>query len=107
MKELIFSYNWNNKLNNKYFTSIRMSELYMPGQEYKIVIKEKGFVLKTLGVAKIMMIKELYLHQINEFIAGLDTGYGVDECKKIIMRMYPDTDWKQKQIKLILFKYVG
>lgn len=105
MKEIIFTYNWNNKLNNKYITTLRLSEKYFVGDEYKIVLKTKG-LCKTIGTALIINIKKLFLHQLNEFIAGLVTGYSVEECKKIIMRMYPNTDWSKTQIKLILFKYV-
>jgi uncharacterized protein YqfB (UPF0267 family) len=38
---------------------------------------------------KIYSVKEIKMSAINEYIAGLDTGYGVEACKQIIMNMYP------------------
>ncbi|HRK00994.1 MAG TPA: hypothetical protein PL089_15395 [Ignavibacteria bacterium] len=102
MKTLEFTYNWNNKLDCKCFTSIRLSDRYRVGEEFKIILINKK-VPQVKGVARIIEIKEFYLHQLNTFIAALDTGYSVPECKKIIERMYKNTDFENKQLKLILF----
>lgn len=107
MKELRFSYNWNNKLNCKAFTTIRLSESYKPGEEYKIVLMPKGKNPEVKGVAKIIEIKKFFLDQINEFISQLDTGYSKYGCVDIIKRMYPSADWTKQKLSLILFKYNG
>lgn len=107
MKDLIFSYNWNNKLDCKCFTTIRLSDKYQIGDEYKIVLKKGVNDVECKGLAVIIDIKYFYLDQLNNFISHLDTGYSVQECKKIIVRMYADADWTKQKLSLILFKYVN
>jgi hypothetical protein len=57
---------------------------------------------KLVGIGIIKEIKRLYLHQINEFIAYVDTGYSKEECVNIIRRMYPNVDFKTTELALIL-----
>ncbi|MBK9333868.1 MAG: hypothetical protein IPM96_16035 [Ignavibacteria bacterium] len=104
MKEIVFTYNWNNKLDCKCFTSIRMSDTYRVGDEYKVFLRS-GKDLQVKGVAEIMDIKAFYLDQLSMFIAYLDTGYSVSECKNIIYRMYPNIELGSQKLRLILFKY--
>jgi hypothetical protein len=96
MNEIVFTYNWNKKLDCRCFTSIRLSDRYKVGDKYKIVLKpgrklSGDMVIK--GIAEILEIKQFYLVQLNTFIAYLDTGYSIAECRKIIERMYPNADW--------------
>lgn len=107
MKEIVFSYNWNNKLGCKAFTTIRLSESYKPGEEYKVILSVKGKTPEVQGVARIIEIKKFFLDQINEFISQLDTGYTKYECVNIIKRMYPNADWTKQKLSLILLKYNG
>lgn len=104
MEALKFSYNWNNKLDCKAFTSLRLSDRFQVGQEYKIELRGKGGHYESKGVAKIQEIRQFKLAQLNAFVAYLDTGYSLQECKDILMRMYK-VDWDSKLIKLILFVY--
>lgn len=84
-----FSYNWNNKLSCKAFTTLRLdSPKYEAGKVYDIYLEEKGKELNYLGRAKCVDKKTMYTTSINDFIAYLDTGYNADECRKIIARMY-------------------
>ena len=48
------------------------------------------------------------LHQINEYIARIDTGYSADECQNIIRTMYKNKriDWNTQDLALCLFVYV-
>ena len=90
--DLNFSYNWNQKLDNKAFTTIRRTE-YPKGQSIKIYLN-KVYLKSALIVA----VKPFKLHQLNEFMSYLDTGYSVDECKEIIRKMYQlrYPDWQDQ-----------
>lgn len=84
MKELKFSYNWNNKLDCKAFTTLRLSNRnkYKIGNQLKVICGNLEFVVEIIS------IKQMRLNQVNEFIAYIDTGYSLDEFKKLIIKMY-------------------
>lgn len=99
-----FSYNWNNKLDCKCFTTIRLtnSNKYRVGFEYEIQLKNQ-----RIKNARIVGIKVFTLDGINEFISRIDTGYSKEETIKIINRMYPDTvNNVNKSFMLILLETV-
>jgi hypothetical protein len=102
MRQVTFSYNWNNKLQNKSFTSLRLenNEKYVVGETYEIL--ENGIVIKR---ALLEGIRNIYLHDVNLFIARLDTGYNVEGCIKIIQTMYKNKniDWAKQKISFLLF----
>lgn len=101
MDKISFSFNWNNKLEAKAFTTIRLlqPDKYRTGETYQISLKRKD-----LFQAKIIEVKPFWLKDLNEFIAHLDTGYCKEECKNIIIKMYPNVNFLQKQLSLILLK---
>ena len=71
-KTIRFSYNWNNKLDNKAFTTIRLHNpnKYIVGNEYNVEINGK-----QKGVAFLQDKRTLGINQLNDFICYLDTGY--------------------------------
>lgn len=101
LPEINFSNNWNKKLDNTAFTTIRLENpnKYKIGQQYEIKLNHK-----KITVGKIIEIRKLMFKDINEFIAYLDTGYSSTECKKIIQKMYPSIDFTHKFLYLILIK---
>jgi len=80
-----FSYNWNNKLDNKAFTTIRLHnpKKYIIGNVYDIEIKEN-----PKGKATLHEIRTLKISQLNDFICYLDTGYNREQTIKMLQRMY-------------------
>lgn len=93
-----FSYNWNNKLDCKAFTTLRLAnERYVEGRRYAVRLKGE---LK--GDYRIEKIKTIFLNQINEYISYLDTGYSVADCKNVIKKMYPKIDVDIHPMFLIL-----
>lgn len=84
--EISFSYNWNKKLDNNSFTTIRLSNesKYQVNKHYNITLCG-NFLKKVIIVA----IKRITINQINEYIAQLDTGYSQVECQNVLYRMYP------------------
>lgn len=103
MSQLVFdfSYNWNNKLNNKYFTTLRLNDKFKVGETYPTHFKGK-----PRGIVTVVDKRHLFLADINDWIAYLDTGYSRAECQKILQTMYKSkgVNWSQKQLVLYLLK---
>jgi len=101
--EINFNYNWNNKLAGKFFTTLRLKDetRFHIGETYAIMLKGKH-----VFDADIADIRHFYLKDINNFVAGLDTGYDAVECRKIITTMYKKSNinWDTRLLSLILFK---
>jgi len=96
METLKFSYNWNNKLECKAFTTIRKSWRYQVGDIVKVELHNKGNLYPELAFeAEIIDRRPLRLEHINDWIAQLDTGYSADECRQILQRMYKNDDWSK------------
>jgi hypothetical protein len=99
---LCFSYNWNNKLDCKFFTTIRLQN-----PKY-ILFKKVSILLKDVHVknAEIRYIKRFKLDDLTAFVAGLDTGYSTSECEGILKKMYPDAFWSTQILYLILLETI-
>ncbi len=87
MKDIDFSYNWNNKLENNCYSTIRIhnEKKYVAEKLYNIYLKNE-----FLHVAKILKIKTFALHDLSDIMAYLDTGYDKEETIKIINKMYKE-----------------
>lgn len=90
MENLTFSYNWNNKLDCKAFTTMRLHnpKKYFVGATFQVWLQEGAGPAKALGIVEVKDIRTLDAEQINEFIARLDTGYSRAEALQILQRMY-------------------
>lgn len=98
MEELKFSYNWNGKIDNIAFTTLRLnSRKYEVGKRFAVTLKGQ-----PKGVVRIEAIKPMFLAQINAYIAYLDTGYSTAHCQDIIRKMYPNVDFSKTMLALIL-----
>lgn len=97
-----FSYNWNNKLENKAFTTIR---IHNP----KKYISGKLFDIELNGISKgTALLKEkrtINPGQLNDFICYLDTGYNSRETLQILERMYPNMNIHNTLFDLCLLVY--
>lgn len=63
-KQLKFSYNWNNKLDCNYFTTLRLSE-FTVGELYEVAAPKKEMFL-----AEVLAVKYIFIEHINDYIAG-------------------------------------
>lgn len=99
MEKINFSYNWNNKLDCKYFTTLRLTKKYNINDKIEISLKNK-----TICKGTIIDKKAFGYNKINNFIAGIDTGYSVQETKDILKRMYKNVDLESKLFYLYLIK---
>lgn len=100
---LKFSQNWNNKLSCPYFTTMRLKDdnRFHIGETYDIVLKDQ-----LLCHADIVDITHFFLKDINNFVAGLDTGYPAKQCQVMIATMYKNynIDWDKRMLSLLLLK---
>lgn len=99
MGTIVFSHNWNNKLGCDCFTTIRLHnpQKYKVKQVYHILLNDN-----LIKEAIILDIKTISFSQINNFIAYLDTGLSVEECKGLLKRMY----YKIKDIENQKFDFI-
>ncbi|MFR9165016.1 MAG: ASCH domain-containing protein [Dysgonomonas sp.] len=105
MDKLDFSYNWNNKLRCRCFTTLRLrnDEKYYKGARFEVSMS--GY---PKGKAKVVDIKIIKLNQINEWIARLDTGYSARETKDILKKMYknkPYINWDTQELSYALLAW--
>lgn len=100
-EEIKFSYNWNNKLHCTYFTTLRLrnDRKYQKGRDYRITLKGA-----TIGEATIQEIRHLKLHQLNDYITGIDMGYDSSTGVEIIKKMYATAKWETQELTFILLK---
>lgn len=102
-----FSHNWNKKLDATAFTTIRLrnDNKYKIGAEFYINLKHERRNINK-GVARCVDVKHFKLAQLNNFIAYLDTGYNVSECRRMFEIMYknvqPPINWDEQELSLIL-----
>jgi len=104
METINFSTNWNNKLTNKAFTTIRLHNprKYYIGGEYQITLKNK-----PLGVATIKQIHTIKVNQLTMCMCYMDTGYSVPETINIIKKMYPNLDLNNALFDFCLLVFKG
>jgi hypothetical protein len=105
MKRISFSRNWNKKLNCSAFSTIRLhSDLkYRTGARY--IIEHAG---KIYGIARIIDRRSILISQINNAVAYMDTGYGIERTKEIIRTIYSDKNinWETQLLDYIILAYV-
>lgn len=104
METIKFSYNWNNKLTNKAFTTLRLHNKgkYKQGENYEIELQGKA-----LGVATVVDIRVIKVSQLNDFVTYLDTGYNKEKTKELLKTMYKarDIDWETQELDFVLLVF--
>lgn len=100
MRTINFTTNWNNKLDNKVFTTIRKSFIpIQPGSAVEISLKGKLYCWAT--------VKECILckfSDINPLILWLDTGYTPEESRTLFKNFGIDTDNPNAECMLLIFE---
>lgn len=93
-----FTYNWNNKLSCKVFSTLRLQNWIEEGKKYSIFLKDV-YQFDAECVRKTYYL----LNELPEELCWLDTGYNGTETKKILKKMYPNADWTREMLILHLF----
>ncbi|RME95484.1 MAG: hypothetical protein D6772_13105 [Bacteroidetes bacterium] len=106
LQNLSFSYNWNNKLYCKSWTTLRLynSKKYAVGANFEVYFKPKGKERQYLGTAELVTVRKTRLSSLNEFVARLDTGYNLEKTVEIFRRMYPNQE--DPELSFCLFRWV-
>jgi hypothetical protein len=109
MEQLKFTTNWNKKLYNNFFTTLRtdLPTRFPKGKEFQILLREKEGVYQNLGIAEVVDHKSVKLNSLNDWILGLDTGYIGDEGKAIFRSMYKVPPHEDLRLSFVLLKYTS
>jgi len=103
MLAINFNRNWNGKLRNQCFTTIRLHNVskYRIGEKYEIRLNEK-----PIGTATAKAIKTLSLNQLDDFTTCLDTGLDRNKTVEMIKGMYKNKvwNWETQKLDLILLE---
>lgn len=92
MENLIFSSNFNNKLNCKAFTTIRMynKKIHWAGNVLNVVYN--GIVIKQVTIWDVKILK---LDKLNDWICFLDTGYNKIETTEMLYNMWKNYNFTE------------
>lgn len=81
---LKFSYNWNNKLNCNFFTTIRKDNpLFQSNEVFNIIVNDN-----TVFTAKILHVFHCTVASLTECQCLHDTGYSKAETRAILSKMH-------------------
>lgn len=88
-----FTFNWNNKLFCKYFTSIRpyFKDRFNQGEIVKVIYsyRSKNFVI---GQCKIVYSANVLFNEIPEILWIIETGYSEETSIKIFKQIYANSN---------------
>lgn len=104
-RSLNFSFNWNNKLQNSCYTTVRIwnENKYVVGERYDVFLEgKKNQIPKKLHQALLLDVKKYKFEQFSEYVARIDTGYNLAEFKEVVKKMYPQAE--SKMFGLYLFE---
>jgi len=102
MDQINFSHNWNNKLDCKYFTSIRRSSRYKVGERYEVSLKGR-----PIKVVRCLAQKMVTMESITPEECWIDTGYSKTETIDILMKMHTDVITTATTFYLMHFETIG
>lgn len=102
--ELHFTYNWNNKLDGDYYTTIR---LHNPKRYYSGAILDIHLNNVLLHSASIVDVRVLLPKQFNHFITGIDGGMDVPAFITLLRRFYgKDKAGNEQDIYTLKFDFI-
>lgn len=103
MEKLEFSTNWNNKLDCKCFTTIRIfnSSKHWVGNKFEVFLQKK-YKIKV----EVLSVGVIKINSLTDYICYLDTGYSRVETIEILKKMYPQIDFSKKHLTILLLKKI-
>jgi hypothetical protein len=105
MEKLIFSTNWNNKLECNFYTTIR---IYNPRKHFVNNQFDIYLQRKYRGKAVVIGVVKTYLHKLNDYVCYLDTGYNKLETIELMKKIYKtkNIDFSKKQITILILQKI-
>lgn len=109
--KITFTYNWNNKLCNNVFTTVRIKNpaKYKLNEVYDIILSKSINIEPTNhGKAQIVLIQDLLIDKVTEGITLIDTGYSHDKFIELVKTIYKNAKlaFTTHPFSLIFLKYV-
>lgn len=105
MKTLNFSQNWNDKLNQSEFTTIRLHKhpFWTIGDNLTITLGKSSKSAKKLAVGKIISIRTVRINELTETDAQTDIGQSLPYLFQVLSSIYGRevNDWG-KQLLVVL-----
>lgn len=103
MEKLEFSTNWNNKLDCKCFTTIRIynNKKHFKGNHFEVFLQKK-----YKAKVEVLSIGVIKINSLTDYICYLDTGYSSAETIEILKKMYPRIDFKNTYLTVLLLKKI-
>lgn len=103
MLAINFNKNWNGKLKNQFFTTIRLHNVskYRVGETYEIRLNDR-----TIGTAKAKQIAVITLNQLSPYITCLDTGLDHYKAIELFKTIYKNkvVNWQTQKLDYILLE---
>jgi hypothetical protein len=93
-----FNKNYNIKLHQRYFTSLRLPGKWQIGQYYDVHLQDKHFTY-----AQLVDIKLVTLDTLPEYTAMLDTGLSLGETKQLLIDIYTMPALDQHGVAVLMF----
>lgn len=102
LPQVHFGANWNRKLQNKIFSTIRLIS-YEPGTLYAIILS--GTFMHR---SRCLKVYETKLDKLTDYICYLDTGESAEKTKDIIKALYNgrNIDWSSQKVFINLFENI-
>jgi len=112
MSDVRFLKNWNNKLNNKYFITIRLFTK-KKNQYYVNQLLNFDDIRVLLGkndelycLAKLIEIEKIFLKNIPEWLCYIDSGLNKKEFIKLLTNICQNKkEWRGLNTKLLILCY--
>lgn len=106
-----FSYNWNNKLNCKSFSTVRIwnPDKYELLDIYQITLKVSAKQPEVLkGFCRLQAINKFYLSQVTPGISFLDANLSRIDFHDLILKMYKNKniDFKRTYLCFLVLQYL-
>ncbi len=83
-KKISFTQNWNNKLNCKFFTTIRLQKNKFKVGDLAIV----DLAGKEIKLVQVVAVKDARLYEMDSTLTLLDAGYMPNQFRELMHRMY-------------------
>jgi len=86
METLLFNKNYNNKLNNEYYTTFRLpAKKFFIGAKLQVILNGHA---EFSHIVEVVEIRQMTLSQINNFLAYIDAGVNAQGLVEIMKTIY-------------------
>ena len=111
METLSFTHNWNQKLNCRSFSTVRIENpiKYRLNQEYRVqLLQVKGKPPIDKGIAVLKHIEYFNLFDVNPAVCYLDANLNKETFIKLVLTMYKNSgiDFNTKRMSFLVLQFL-